>query len=363
MLIYWIIFFVLFYLSFSKNNNRKTSFLIAASILMFLGATRGSTVGNDMAGGYSLEYKYIHADPSSWGQVMGQFEVGFAWLMGNFKDYVSEDRMLFFHLLFFVTFLLRLYPIKKYSENAALSLFFMFGLGYYFSLYNTMRQELAFSIVGLFLPFILDRGSTWLKWYIIGVIITSVLFHKGLLVMLVLPIINYAKDKKWLSYKIEIFVVLSSFFIGMFGAKFLLSYLSNFAFLFADSNSNFGGYLQYGDLIGSYSNLSNFLQSLFCVYILYLHRNKRSIFLQTYVLGIVLLNMLTPISWIYQRIAYIFMYFSIFVFTDLWQNISDKKTRHQFQLAAILFTLILFNNRLINDHNSDVVPYINYFLK
>ena len=23
----------------------------------------------------------------------------------------------------------------------------------------------------------------------------------------------------------------------------------------------------------------------------------------------------------------------------------------------------LFNNRLINDHNSDVVPYINYFLK
>lgn len=180
---------------------------------MFLGATRGSTVGNDMAGGYSLEYKYIHANPSSWGQVMGQFEVGFAWLMGNFKDYVSEDRMLFFHLLFFVTFLLRLYPIKKYSENAALSLFFMFGLGYYFSLYNTMRQELAFSIVGLFLPFILDRGRTWLKWYIIGVIITSVLFHKGLLVMLVLPIINYAKDKKWLSYKIEIFVVLSSFFI------------------------------------------------------------------------------------------------------------------------------------------------------
>ena len=83
----------------------------------------------------------------------------------------------------------------------------MFGLGYYFSLYNTMRQELAFSIVGLFLPFILDRGRTWLKWYIIGVIITSVLFHKGLLVMLVLPIINYAKDKKWLSYKIEIFVV------------------------------------------------------------------------------------------------------------------------------------------------------------
>lgn len=48
---------------------------------MFLGATRGSTVGNDMAGGYSLEYKYIHANPSSWGQVMGQFEVGFAWLM------------------------------------------------------------------------------------------------------------------------------------------------------------------------------------------------------------------------------------------------------------------------------------------
>ena len=45
---------------------------------MFLGATRGSTVGNDMAGGYSLEYKYIHANSSSWGQVMGQFEVGFA---------------------------------------------------------------------------------------------------------------------------------------------------------------------------------------------------------------------------------------------------------------------------------------------
>lgn len=361
MLIYWVVFIVLLYLSVGKNEERKKLFVLAATILMFLGATRGSTVGNDMAGGYSAEFRYIHANSSSWGQVMGQFEVGFAWLMGNFKDHISNNRMLFFHALFFVTFLLRLYPIKWYSNNAALSLFFMFGLGYYFSLYNTMRQELAFSIIGLLIPFALDRKK--ITWYIIGVVLASILFHKGLLVMLLFPLLKQYEDKSRLNYKIEILVVFLSFIIGVYGSNFLLSYLSQFAFLFADSNSNFGGYLQYGDLIGSYSNLSNFLQTLFCVYILYLHRNKKSVFLQTYVLGVILLNMLTPISWIYQRIAYTFMYFSIFVFADLWKNIPSTKTRHQFQVVVVAFTIVLFYNRLLNDHNADVVPYVNYFLE
>lgn len=360
MLVYWIVFFILAFLALGKMDKRK-AFLYSFIILMILGATRGSTVGNDMHGGYSAEFYYIHADPSTWGNVMSQFEVGFAWLMGNFKDYVSGNKMLFFHLLFFVTFLMRYYPIKWYSCNGALTLLFMFGLGYYFAMYNTMRQELAFSIICIFLPLVIEQKRYTL--FAVTTVITAFLFHKSQVVLLLFIPIAVYYNHQWFNYRNLIIILIGSYVLGLTAINKIFEMLGQYAYIFAADNSNYVGYMTSGNDIGKFSTLTTLLHTLFCIYVLYLHRHKNDVFLLCYVIGVVILNLLTPISWIYQRIAYAFMYFSIFVFTYLWYGIPSQKERSVFRFAVVVFLLVLFNRRLITDNGEDVVPYINYFFE
>lgn len=360
MLVYWIVFFVLALFAFRKMN-RHQAFIFSFILLMILGATRGSTVGNDMRGGYSGEFYYIHANPATWGSVMQQFEVGFAWLMGNFKDYVSDNKMLFFHLLFFVTFLMRYYPMKWYSCNGALTLFFMFGLGYYFSMYNTMRQELAFSIICMFLPFVIEQKRYAL--FALITVVTASLFHKSQAVLLLLIPIAAFYDRKWLNYKNLSILLIVSYVFGLTAVNKIIGMLGHYAYIFIGGNSNYAGYMTYEDNIGGFSTITTLLHTLFCIYILYLHRRKNSVFLICYVTGVMILNLLTPISWIYQRIAYAFMYFSIFVYTYLWYYIPDKKERKIYHFAVIVFVLVLFGRRLVIDKGEDVVPYVNYFFE
>lgn len=359
MLIYWIVFLIILYIAIFVKDKKK-AFYIAAIILMLLGATRGDTVGRDMAGGYSEEFKTIHADPASWGQTMYQFEVGFAWLMGSFKDYVSNNRMYFFHLLFFITFLFYCKIIKRYSQNGALTLFFMMGCAYYFSLYNTMRQQFCFSIICLFLPLIIEKNKYLI--FTLCTIITAFLFHKSqIILLLAIPIIKYY-DTKYFSHKVLVISLVVSSLIGLFGIPHVVNFLGKYAFIFANDNSNYAGYLVYTDNIGNYSTVSNVMNTLFAIYIVYTHRYKKDLFLIFYVLGVVLLNVLTPVSWIFMRIAFTFMYFRIFTYTKLWYEIPDKNERYLYRFIVLLYIFIMFNNRLINDNNMDVVPYVNYYL-
>lgn len=360
MLIYWIIFVVLGILSFYLKN-REHAFIISFIILLFLGSTRGSTVGNDMRGGYSMEFSTIHSEPRTWGRIMPQFEIGFSWLMGNFKDHVANNSMFFFHLLFFITFLMRFYTIRQYSIDGSLTLLFMFGLSYYFNLYNTMRQEFAFSIICLFFPLVLDKKKYF--QFVILTIMTAYLFHKSQILLLLLIPVSIFYKKDFLSMRNLIIAIIISYVLGRFGISKIMPFLNSYAFLFEGDNSNYAGYLSYEDNIGSFSTITTLLHSLFCIYIIYLHRERKSVFLLLYVIGVILLNLLTPISWIYQRIAYTLMYFSIFVYTSLWHNITKRNERRIFQVVVIIFMVIIFSRRLVTDNGEDVVPYINYFLE
>ena len=361
MFIYWVLFIVLAWLAFIAKD-RKMAFKSSFVILLLLGATRGSTVGNDMRNGYSAEFAFIHADPSTWGNVMYQFEVGFAWLMGNFKDYVSDNKMLFFHLLFAITFIMRYYTLKRYSVDGAITMFFMFGLAYYFAMYNTMRQELAFSIICIFFPLVLEQKRYVL--YAVLTILTSYLFHKSQIIfLLMIPFAIYC-DHKIFSTRNLIIALVISLIVGTTMTNRIMTLLGSYAYLFMDDGSNYAGYLSYTDSIGNFSKLTPFLHTLFCIYTVYVSRQRRNnVFLLFYVVGVMTLNILTPISWIYQRIAYAFMFFSIFVFTSLWFDSTQKIVEHKvFKVAVTIFVLVLFSRRLLTD-DGDVVPYVNYFLE
>lgn len=370
MLFYWCVFILIFFIAVNKGKHR---FAIVATILLFLGATRAISVGSDLRGGYSLEYGSIQLDPSTWGHYMSQFEIGFSWMMVLFKTYVFSSPIYFFQLLFFATFLFLALFVRKYSKYPAMTLFFMYSLSYYFSLYNIMRQEWCFALICFFcISAYLDsetknveKPNHFVKFILptIGIVVLAYLFHKSQIVLLLVLPLYLLKDQKCFGTKYLIAYMIFTIFFSMTFAEKIFSGMNSIAYLFADDNSNTAGYMTYSENIGMYSTTANIVNTFFAIYITLAYRGRKSFFLVLFVLGVCLQNVLTPISWIFARIANTFLFFKIFVMADLWYEIPNKKERLIYRIVVLLYSIAMFNNRLINDRFQDVVPYVNHYLK
>ena len=359
MLFYWIIFIIVAYCAiFVPRKNKQKAYLFLFWLLFLLGATRAASVGTDIKG-YSAEFYFIMMNPNTWRQVMGQFELGFAFFMAFFKTYICSEPIYFFHLIFAITFILCCRIIKRYSVDPALSLLFLLGFAYYFSFYNTMRQDLCFTIVSSFLPLVIEKKE-YFKFALITIIV-SYFIHKSQMVLLIfIPVVLYYNDDIFSTKKMILYLLVSSV-VGITCSAVIFQKLGFLATFYQGGNSNFANYLTDSDQMGQYSNLSNILNTLFAIYIVITHRFERTVFLVIYVIGIILLNLLTPISWIFMRIAFTFMYFRIFTYAYMWYKIPNKYERYLYRCLIIIFTIVMFNNRLINDHYEDVVPYVNHY--
>ena len=369
MFFYWCVFFLLLILVLQKN---KYKYWFVSAILMILGATRAATVGNDLRGGYSLEFSYIQMNPATWGHYMPQFECGFAWLMAFFKTFISSTSIYFFHLVFFFSFCCIVFFVKKQSRYPAMVMFFMFALAYYFSFYNIMRQEMAFAFIcALGLAPIWNANDSTPKSYerekiivaISVVVVVSYLIHNSQVILLLAIPAYLFYQKKVFNTKYMIFFIALTAVFSMTLAKHAFVWMGNFAYLFTGSNSNAAGYMVYSENLGMYSTSVNLINSLVAIYIVFSCRFKRTPFLVLFVLGVSLQNVLTPISWIFARLANTFLFFKIFVFADLWYEIPDKKERNAYKIVILCYSVMMFANRLINDHENDVVPYVNYYIE
>lgn len=380
MIFYWILFCFILLIALYWKDKRKAAYLIFF-ILFFLGSTRARTVGNDLNGGYWLEYVHMGHNPNNWGVVMRQFEYGFLWLMANFKYSISSDPLIFFHILFIITFINYYVFLKKESRYTALSLFFMLAFAYYFQLYNGMRQEFCYSMILIFLSYFVLHNHTNFnikkryvtnrrKYYnliyfykkpvylfLISTIVVSVLFHKSMLIMLIFPLVY--KFYKRISTKVLIIVLLISSFLSLTLASYASTQLAILSFVFDDGSSNFSSYMSGTDGFGQYSKISNILNTIFCIYTVFSHRYKKSFYVSCYVIGVVILNILAPINWIFQRLAFPFMFFRVVAYADLWYTIPSKREKNVFRFAVLLLSFIMYQNRLSADNYKDVVPYIN----
>lgn len=113
--------------------------------------------------------------------------------MAFFKTYICSEPIYFFHLIFAITFILCCRIIKRYSVDPALSLLFLLGFAYYFSFYNTMRQDLCFTIVSSFLPLVIEKKE-YFKFALITIIV-SYFVHKSQMVLLIfIPVVLYYND-------------------------------------------------------------------------------------------------------------------------------------------------------------------------
>ena len=361
MLFYWIIFFVLLLLALVKGKKNHVWVFV---ILLVMGATRARTVGNDLNGGYWSEYVSMGTSPNTWGKVLPQFEVGFQWIMANFKEYIDifNYPLLFFHVLFAITFINITIYCKRHTNHLALVFFFMYALAYYFSMYNIMRQMFCDSIILLWMTYYLQIKKPKLLLFVVLTIITCFLFHKSQIVLLIVVPLFFIYKKishLWLYVGLILSMVLS-----MTLAKFAFEYLNLLAPYVDDGSSNMSRYMVGKKDFGQYSVLSVLLNTLFCIYCVFSNRHEKSYYLVLYVLGVICLNILTPISWIFSRVAEVFMFFRIFVYADLWYHVKNKKERLLFRFAVLLLSLVMFNNRLVKDHKfPDVVPYVNEYVK
>lgn len=90
-----------------------------------------------------------------------------------------------------------------------------------------------------------------------------------------------------------ILYLLVSSVVGITCSAVIFQKLGFLATFYQGGNSNFANYLTDSDQMGQYSNLSNILNTLFAIYIVITHRFERTVFLVIYVIGIILLNLLT----------------------------------------------------------------------
>lgn len=96
MLFYWIIFIIVAYCAiFVPRKNKQKAYLFLFWLLFLLGATRAASVGTDIKG-YSAEFYFIMMNPNTWGQVMGQFELGFAFLWHFLKHIYAQSQFISF---------------------------------------------------------------------------------------------------------------------------------------------------------------------------------------------------------------------------------------------------------------------------
>lgn len=394
---YWVLFLLI--LLIAIIDDKRDLYWIVFGLLFVLAITRNETVGSDLKGIYKEEFYTISWNPETWGISMSQNELGFSFIIAFFKTYVSSYFLVCFNFILGVTFVLYSMFLYKYSKYPTWALFFMFALAYYFECFNGMRQQLCDSILTSFVPLLLfiDKNNKYYvyrrcklphyfsvyireglqrnnvkktknRWKTITilflfsflVLLTSFLLHKSQVVFLLFIPILFLYNTKWCTTSYLLLYLVLAFLLSVPISRFAQENFASLSALFAEDNSHIGLYLS-SEADDEYSQFSNLLNTLFCMYVVYTHRYKRSFFLCLYVFGVILLDILTPINWIYQRIAFVFMFYRVLVFSDLMFELPNKNEKIVFRIAVLLYSAFLFYKRLINDNFIDVVPYDNYF--
>lgn len=363
MIFYWLLFILVLTISYS-NVSKKDSIIF---IFLFLIAIfRSETVGNDLKGGYEYLFNNASFDSNTWDSLIQHNDKGFIYLTVFFKTYIADNYLLYYNILLGFMLILFYKFLKKYSTDVSLSLFCMLAFAYYFECFNGMRQQLCTSLLLMTVPLLYspDFGEeiTKKRIFCFIVLVSSIclFIHKAMLIfLLVIPCVMCYQKKYCSTFYLEIYLILA-FGLSIPLARFASNQFAALAYLFQNDTSNIAGYMSIGegdDSFGEYSIVSNGINTLFCMLCVYYHRYEKSPFLVLYVLGLVLLDPLTQINWIFQRLAYVFMFFRVIVYAELWHSITSDNERNTFRVLLIGYAFMMFYRRLINDNYTDVVPY------
>lgn len=329
----------------------SVTFPLSLMILLFIGCFRGVNVGTDVLV-YLKNFAPITSDINTW-NVYTPFEPGFNFLMAFMKKYINDSYFFFYGSVFVVTFLLLAFFIYRLSPRPQVSLFLLYTLCYYFASMNYMRQYFALAICLCLLCFYL-KGE-WCKWYIfvLAICTVSLMFHSSLIVFSVLPLINYLLVNKRISKNI--------LYLGLFASVFFFfskTYLIN-TLLYVSSflSDRYATYIRWGLYDQAvYSSAEMLLLVSFCSFVVFVEKNKRSLFFYMYYISIVFRTSFITLVPMLGRIYFVYEIVSIIYFVQLYYSIEKKYQRITFGFAVVLYGAILCARSLLNNAN-EIIPY------
>lgn len=345
------------------SKKKSISYKAIFGILMFIGVTRSMRVGTDV--GYYCDF-FRHVTFANISQE--HFEMGFAVMMILCKNYLTRNPMIFIYFIFVIYICCNAYFIKRYTVKPSMALFVLYGLTFYFSAFNEMRQTLCHAIILTFIPLI-SNGMNKRKfiYFFFLVLVTSLLIQKSQII-LVLCLIPYIFENKFSRSFLALSIIVS-FLLGQYLMPTVFGFLGIVALYIG--NDRYSDYLAYEGDFGEASAISMLAHSLYTIVLIYFYRNKGKSkectltdhFLIMGVIGTVLSNSLSPISWIFQRLSDGLLYFRIIPMANYFYTIEERTQRNIFRIITICYILFRFYGRLLRDNaldnGGDVIPYVN----
>lgn len=356
MIIYIVILLLIVVLCEKKNKN---SFYFLSVILFLIGFLRDSSVGTDV-----LSYCSIIDSLSSqsskadvfWLLATENIEVGFSYLIIALK-HVTNDSMLIIRILFLLYFTFITIWISKLSSEPNLSIFVYYTLAFYFFSFNGIRQALALSIVLALVALTCRKEITTKRMVLVMVTIVAVaiLFHKSVILCAVIPMVLKYHKYELFSKKTLIILLLGSIILSVLFSGFLKAIISGIDISFLGSEK-YSIYVDRLDVDSSFSFVSNLLHAAFAIYLLATTKESNS-WLILYSIGTIILVLLSPLSWLFIRVADNFNIFIALAIPDVYKDWKrhDKMALY-YRMATYLYCFVLFFNRLMDD-NGDVIPY------
>ena len=334
-MIYFAIYFILFIGSFT-GLKPKTFGLYLFFLIIILGL-RSSEIGADTA--RYIEY-YNYVDQST-----GHMEIGWN-LLSRLCKYFGLSAYIFNLIVASLTLSIIGYVIRlqKSHKIIGFSLFLLYSLGFYFLMFNGMRQLFAGAIV--FLAFyLLAENKNWK--IIVLIILLASCFHASALITI--PVVFLPK----MSLKINwvLLVLVLSFAVGMVASD---SFFTFFAGNYAHDVYTYGlrDSFAYALTVGAFTNV------LFLLIFNFSSTNlKQNIWMKLFFISVVVMNLLINLV-IGPRIVY---YFSIAQIIAISLFVAESKPNTNINVAiCYIYALLTFTRFMIGEYNSkegSLIPY------
>ena len=361
MVIYYILFFLVYILSNATNKAaKKQIFLIVFSLLTIIGVIRDVSVGNDLHGSYLANWNAATLDPNTWG-VASEMEVGFMCFMAYFKN-IIDDYYVFYGVVFILTMIGYAKIFKEYSINPTLSFSFLILFLFYTTPFNAMRQSLALALTYPVIKLLLRDSKKDLFFFVIYVLFVALLFHRTIIIFLILPVVLRIKWINNLLYGKKVIIVLLVSYTLVFASKMLLAYAPEISLVLSILGARYSEYLTvYLDIESeTISYYTALLHTLVAIYITIIYKKNKStdIFYICLICGVIFQNTFGAFSALFMRVGHNLRFFEVILFANMWVLLPYKKNI-LFKFVILIYGLIFFTNSLIKNFG-EVVPYSSY---
>lgn len=355
----YIIIFVLFLIGLFIHGRERYHYAIMIGILLlFLGVFRDNTVGTDISLKlwYHRNWFWATWNPTTWNKGT-PFEPGFNVYMVFLKS-IYPSYHFFYGTSFFLTFCGFAYFLKKHSKDLLLSVFILYALFFYCTMFNIVRQLFCASLCVIILHYYLI-GKLKAVYYIGIVISISLLFHSSNIIWALIPFLRILSNIQIKKYCIYSLCVLA-FFLFL-NTKYLTPYIQQYSYLLGE---RYKSYIEWGLYSQSqFSNLEMLLYLTMVCVCTYFHRGNK--FSQLFWFFVIL----TIMRGAFMNIFFIFSRFTSFsniamavVVADIYMSYPQNiRKRNIFLLLMIVMVSIVFQDAISKNY-SEVIPYVNTLL-